>query len=121
MTLPIATRARRHATDGSGEPSIVERPVGINPAELHVLNPSLDIWDVYAVSHVIMPDGSMKLGRDAVARAAASPLAGPGHLTCITAADRDAAPASGDVAGANTQAEDCTMQAITSFDPHYVC
>lgn len=28
------------------------------------LNPDLDIWDAYATIHVLMPDGSMKLGGD---------------------------------------------------------
>jgi len=31
------------------------------------INPGLDIWDACAVNHVIMPDGSMKLGGEAVA------------------------------------------------------
>jgi predicted DCC family thiol-disulfide oxidoreductase YuxK len=48
-------------------PDILVRPVGDDPAELHRLNPTLDIWDAYAVSHVIMPDGTMKLGGEAVA------------------------------------------------------
>ena len=51
----------------TGEPGIIVRPVGNDPAELRRLNPDLDIWDAYAVSHVIMPDGSMKLGGEAVA------------------------------------------------------
>ena len=51
----------------SAGPGILVRPVGNDPAELHQLNPSLDIWDAYAVSHVVMPDGSMKLGGEAVA------------------------------------------------------
>ena len=32
-----------------------------------MLNPDLDIWDAYATIHVLMPDGSMKLGGEAVA------------------------------------------------------
>ena len=63
----IARWVQRSATGPSGTPTILERPVGNDPAELHRLNPSLDIWDAYAVSHVIMPDGSMRIGGEAVA------------------------------------------------------
>ena len=31
------------------------------------LNPDLDIWEAYATIHVLMPDGSMKRGGEAVA------------------------------------------------------
>jgi predicted DCC family thiol-disulfide oxidoreductase YuxK len=51
----------------SGETSIDERPIGDDPEELRALNPNLDIWDAYATIHVLMPDGSMKLGGEAVA------------------------------------------------------
>ena len=51
----IAQWVRRSASGGSGTPQIVVRPVGDDPAELRRLNPELDIWDAYAVSHVIMP------------------------------------------------------------------
>lgn len=63
----IADWVERTAAATPGEPSIVLRPVGNDPAELRQLNPGLDIWDAYAVSHVIMPDGSMKVGGEAVA------------------------------------------------------
>ena len=63
----IAQWVRRSASRAPGEPQIVVRPVGDDPDELRRLNPGLDIWDAYAVSHVIMPDGSMKLGGEAVA------------------------------------------------------
>ena len=63
----IAQWVRRSASGASGEPLIDVRPVGDDPAEVRRLNPELDIWDAYAVSHVIMPDGSMKLGGEAVA------------------------------------------------------
>ena len=63
----IAGWVQRSAARGGGPPPIVQRPVGNDPAELRQLNPDLDIWDAYAVSHVIMPDGSMKLGGEAVA------------------------------------------------------
>jgi predicted DCC family thiol-disulfide oxidoreductase YuxK len=63
----IARWVHKSANGRQGEPTIVERPVGNDPVELRRLNPGLDIWDAYAVSHVIMPDGSMKLGSEAVA------------------------------------------------------
>jgi len=63
----IARWVQRSASGRAGEPGIIARPVGNDPAELRRLNPALDIWDAYAVSHVIMPDGSMKLGGEAVA------------------------------------------------------
>jgi len=63
----IAHWVHKAASRESGAPGIIERPVGNDPAELRRLNPDLDIWDAYAVSHVIMPDGSMKLGGEAVA------------------------------------------------------
>lgn len=63
----IARWVHRSAARTPGGPAIVERPVGNDPAELLRLNPGLDIWDAYAVSHVIMPDGSMKRGGEAVA------------------------------------------------------
>lgn len=63
----IAGWVHRAARRGGSAPSIVERPVGNDPAELHRLNAGLGIWDAYAESHVIMPDGSMKLGGEAVA------------------------------------------------------
>jgi predicted DCC family thiol-disulfide oxidoreductase YuxK len=50
-----------------GGPSIVERPIGDDPEALRALNPHLDIWDAYETIHMLMPDGSMKLGGEAVA------------------------------------------------------
>ncbi|MGI4954969.1 MAG: thiol-disulfide oxidoreductase DCC family protein [Janthinobacterium lividum] len=63
----IAGWVERSAARGPGAPGIVPCPVGNDPAALRQLNPGLDIWDAYAVSHVIMPDGSMKRGGEAVA------------------------------------------------------
>jgi hypothetical protein len=51
----------------SGQPSIVTRPIGDDAEALRSLHPDLDIWDAYATIHVLMPDGSMKLGGEAVA------------------------------------------------------
>jgi predicted DCC family thiol-disulfide oxidoreductase YuxK len=47
--------------------SLVVRPIGDDPEALRALDPNLDIWDAYATIHLLMPDGSMKLGGDAVA------------------------------------------------------
>jgi hypothetical protein len=43
------------------------RPIGEDPEALQLLNPELNIWDAYATSHLLMPDGSIKLGGEAVA------------------------------------------------------
>ena len=51
----------------AGAVRLVERPIGDDPEALRALNPQLDIWDAYATIHLLMPDGSMKLGGEAVA------------------------------------------------------
>ena len=58
---------RRSAQSKSGETSIIVRPIGDDPEALRLLRPDLDIWDAYETIHVLMPDGSMKLGGEAVA------------------------------------------------------
>jgi predicted DCC family thiol-disulfide oxidoreductase YuxK len=58
---------QRSAQSKSGEASILVQPIGDDPERLRSLNPDLDIWDAYATIHVLMPDGSMKLGGEAVA------------------------------------------------------
>ena len=63
----IAGWVRRAAQSSSGETSLIERPIGDDPDALRALNPELDIWDAYATIHLLMPDGSMKLGGEAVA------------------------------------------------------
>jgi predicted DCC family thiol-disulfide oxidoreductase YuxK len=50
-----------------GGTNIIVQPIGDDPKVLRALNPSLDIWDAYATVHVLMPDGSIKLGGEAVA------------------------------------------------------
>jgi hypothetical protein len=49
------------------EPRIEERPIGADPQALLALHPGLDIWDAYATIHLLMPDGSMRIGGEAVA------------------------------------------------------
>ena len=58
---------QRSAQSKSGETSILVQPIGDDPERLRSLNPDLDIWDAYETIHVLMPDGSMKLGGEAVA------------------------------------------------------
>ena len=63
----IARWVSASARDRSGASRIVVRPIGSDPAALRSLHPDLDIWDAYATIHLLMPDGSMKLGGEAVA------------------------------------------------------
>jgi predicted DCC family thiol-disulfide oxidoreductase YuxK len=63
----IGNWVKKSAIDKSGNVSIVVRPIGDDPGELRLLNPELDIWDAYATIHVLMPDGSMEVGGEAVA------------------------------------------------------
>ena len=63
----IGAWVKRSAQNKQGESSIEERPIGNDPVEIRSLNPSLDIWDAYAEIHLLMPDGSMKQGGEAVA------------------------------------------------------
>ena len=55
-----------HGEEGT-RAGVVERPIGDDPAALRALSPDLDIWDAYATIHLLMPDGSMRLGGEAVA------------------------------------------------------
>jgi predicted DCC family thiol-disulfide oxidoreductase YuxK len=63
----IASWVRKLARSQSGNSSMLDQPIGNDPEMLRALNPDLDIWDAYATIHVVMPDGSMKLGGEAVA------------------------------------------------------
>ena len=58
---------QKSAQSKSGETSILVQPIGDDPERLRSLNPDLDIWDAYETIHVLMPDGSMRLGGEAVA------------------------------------------------------
>ncbi len=58
---------QKSAQSSSGQTSILVQPIGDDPEALLSLNPDLDIWDAYATIHLLMPDGSMKLGGEAVA------------------------------------------------------
>jgi predicted DCC family thiol-disulfide oxidoreductase YuxK len=63
----IASWVKKQAQAISGTKSIVVRPIGQDPEELQALNQGLNIWDAYATIHLLMPNGSMKLGGEAVA------------------------------------------------------
>ena len=63
----IGNWVKKSALSRSGETSIIVRPIGDDPDALRSLQPDLDIWDAYETIHVLMPDGSMKLGGEAVA------------------------------------------------------
>ncbi len=63
----IARWVKMSAPDKAGQVSIIERPIGDDPEALRALNPDLDIWQAYETVHVLMPDGSMRLGGEAVA------------------------------------------------------
>ncbi len=63
----IARWVKALARDKSGKCTLTVRPIGTDPDELRSLHPDLDIWEAYATIHILMPDGSMKLGGEAVA------------------------------------------------------
>jgi predicted DCC family thiol-disulfide oxidoreductase YuxK len=52
----------------SGQTSIIVQPIGDDPDALRALNPNLDIWDAYETIHILMPNGSLKIGGEAVAQ-----------------------------------------------------
>ena len=55
------------AHDSAGVPTIDVRPIGEDPEALRRLDPRLDIWKVYAKSHLLMPDGAILMAGEAVA------------------------------------------------------
>jgi predicted DCC family thiol-disulfide oxidoreductase YuxK len=62
-----ASWVQQSAKDKSGASTIIVRPIGDDPVALQQFCPGLSIWDAYATIHLIMPDGSRKLGGEAVA------------------------------------------------------
>ncbi len=50
-----------------GQPNLTLAAIGDDPGALRALDPELDIWDAYETIHLLMPDGSMKTGGEAVA------------------------------------------------------
>jgi predicted DCC family thiol-disulfide oxidoreductase YuxK len=63
----IAKWVKRSASTKPGGSSIIERPIGDDPEALLALNDELDIWDAYETIHLLMPDGTMKVGGEACA------------------------------------------------------
>ncbi len=63
----IGNWVRKSASRGPDETRLIVRPIGDDPDALHRLNGSLTIWDAYATIHLLMSDGSMKTGGEAVA------------------------------------------------------
>jgi len=63
----IGQWVQKAAHPRSSAATLDARAIGSDPAELRTLNPNLDIWDAYAIIHLLMPDGSMKTGGEAVA------------------------------------------------------
>lgn len=55
------------AADLKGEDLIDERPLPNDPAELARIHPGLDIWKAYEEIHVVMPDGRLLKGGEAIA------------------------------------------------------
>jgi predicted DCC family thiol-disulfide oxidoreductase YuxK len=66
--LPAAVGASRGdgygASDGRG---LTVQPIGEDPAALKRLSPQLDIWEAYSTIHLLMIDGSLRRGGEAVA------------------------------------------------------
>jgi predicted DCC family thiol-disulfide oxidoreductase YuxK len=58
----------KSAQSNLGKLTLIVRPIGDDPEVLRALNPALNIWDAYETIHLLMPDGSMKLGGEAVAQ-----------------------------------------------------
>lgn len=63
----MARWVRRVARNAIGERTIDVRPIGEDPEALRRLDPRLDIWKVYAKSHLLMPDGGILIAGEAVA------------------------------------------------------
>jgi predicted DCC family thiol-disulfide oxidoreductase YuxK len=63
----IAAWVRRAAALPGGASRVVVRPIGEDPQALLALHPGLSIWDAYDTVHLLMPDGTMRLGGQAVA------------------------------------------------------
>jgi predicted DCC family thiol-disulfide oxidoreductase YuxK len=63
----MAQWVRWVARGPAGVPTIDVRAIGEDPEALRRLDPTLDIWKVYAKSHLLMPDGSILIAGEAVA------------------------------------------------------
>lgn len=63
----LAAWVRRSASRDGGPLPVDVRAIGEDPAALRALNPALDIWDAYGTIHLLMPNGSMRIGGAAIA------------------------------------------------------
>ncbi len=63
----IGAWVQKSARNKLGEDTLIVRPIGADPADLRSLNPKLDIWDAYDTIHILMINGTMKTGGEAVA------------------------------------------------------
>ena len=63
----LARWVQKSADSTPGVFSVIEQPIGDDPQALLSLNDGLDIWDAYETIHLVMPDGSMKVGGEACA------------------------------------------------------
>ena len=63
----MARWVRAAAVDAAGAATIDVRAIGEDPETLRRLDPTLDIWKVYAKSHLLMPDGAILVAGEAVA------------------------------------------------------
>ena len=67
MCRHLAHWVQKSTQHQSGELTLIVRPIGDDPQKLRSLAPGLDIWEAYKTVHVLMPDGTMKLGGEAIA------------------------------------------------------
>jgi hypothetical protein len=67
-TLNVSRR-NLSAQISSSETRLIVQPIWRRLGSLLALHPGLDIRDAYGTIHLLTPDGSMKLGREAVAEA----------------------------------------------------
>jgi len=63
----IARWVRAVAQDQGKDSLLDVQAIGEDPQALRALNPTLDIWATYDTVHLLMPDGSILLGGQAVA------------------------------------------------------
>jgi predicted DCC family thiol-disulfide oxidoreductase YuxK len=64
----IARWVQKSAKKDAGDGTLIVRPIGDDPEALRALSPELDIWEAYETIHLLMPDGSMRRGGEAVAQ-----------------------------------------------------
>ena len=63
----IAHWVTKAAITRSGKTTLIVQPIGEDPQVLKLLNSGLDIWEAYATIHLLLPDGTIKRGGEAVA------------------------------------------------------